>query len=86
MDAYLVYGKELKGFLNKFDVQGGYSYQNFKNDGNKTIYFYDTNGLRKENIDPNNRNNRYFDLMNIQSFFRRLDLWSWRVSNPRPAR
>lgn len=74
MDAYLVYAKELKGFLNKFDVQGGYSYQNFKNDGNKTNYFYDNNGLRKENIDPNNRYNRYFDLMNIQSFFGRANI------------
>jgi hypothetical protein len=34
MDAYLVYSKSLTGFVRKVDGQAGYSYQNFKFDGN----------------------------------------------------
>lgn len=29
-DSYLAYAKKLNGFMTKFDVQAGYSYQNFK--------------------------------------------------------
>ena len=48
LDAYLVYAKELNGAIKRFDVQGGYSYQNFKNDGNAENYRYnDATGIRE---------------------------------------
>lgn len=74
LDAYLVYTKNLSGLITKFDVQGGYSYQNFKNDGNKEIYRYNlTNGLRELDFNPNNPTNRYYNEMNLQSFFGRTN-------------
>lgn len=73
LDAYLVYTKEMKGFLQKWDIQGGYTYQNFKNDGTKKIYRYnDTSGLREEVI-PTIPNNRYYNVTNLQSFFGRTN-------------
>lgn len=75
MDAYLVYEKSYDGFVKKFDVQGGYNYQNFRTDGIKTNYFNNqTTGIREELIDPNNRFNRYFNSYNLQSFFGRSNL------------
>jgi TonB-dependent starch-binding outer membrane protein SusC len=75
MDAYLVYNKEFTGIVKRFDVQGGYSYQNFKTDGNKVNYRYNnTSGLREEAIDPKNPNNRYFNPLNLQSFFGRSNI------------
>ena len=75
MDAYLVYAKDLDGFLTRYDVQGGYAYQNFKNDGNKEIYQYNTeSGLRELQINEQNPNNRYFNTLNLQSFFGRSNL------------
>ncbi len=74
LDAYLVYTKNLSGLLTKFDVQGGYSYQNFKNDGVKDLYKYNlTTGLREVDFNPNNPNNRYYNEMNLQSFFGRTN-------------
>ncbi|WFO17702.1 TonB-dependent receptor plug domain-containing protein [Cellulophaga baltica 4] len=35
LDTYLVYTKEFESFVKRFEVQGGYSYQNFENDGTK---------------------------------------------------
>ena len=37
-ESFLAYKKDLEGFLNSFDVQAGYSYQNFKNDGNSDTF------------------------------------------------
>lgn len=75
MDAYLVYTKELKGFIKKFDIQGGYNYQNFRNDGIRTNYFNNpTTAIREELIDNNNRYNRYFNTTNLQSFFGRTNI------------
>ncbi|WP_298222117.1 SusC/RagA family TonB-linked outer membrane protein [Flavobacterium sp.] len=75
MDAYLAYSKKLSGFVSKFDAQAGYSYQNFVNDGNKVNYEYDANtGLRIEKIDLVNRNNRYYNVNNLQSFFARSNV------------
>lgn len=76
MDAYLVYAKRYEeGFLTNFDVQGGYSYQNFRNDGNKEEYRYnDETGIRELQIDAQNPNNRYFNELNLQSFFGRTNL------------
>ena len=74
LDSYLVYTKSLNGFLTKFDVQGGYSYQNFKNDGNKEIYRYnETTGVREVLPNDNNPNNRYYNVLNLQSFFGRAN-------------
>lgn len=73
LDSYLVYTKEMKGFLQKWDIQGGYSYQNFKNDGTKAIYQYNnTTGLR-EATPTTVPNNRYFRETNLQSFFGRTN-------------
>ncbi|TNJ45212.1 TonB-dependent receptor [Tamlana fucoidanivorans] len=76
LDGYLQYRKEYdESFVNSFDVQGGYSYQNFKNDGNKVIYRYNTEtGLRE--IQPNTANptNRYYNVLNLQSFFARSNI------------
>lgn len=75
MDAYLVYAKEYNGFLNKFDIQGGYAYQNFKNDGNKEEYRYNNiTGLRELSPNEQNPNRRYYDVLNLQSFFGRTNL------------
>lgn len=87
MDAYLVYAKNLdKGLITRYDVQGGYSYQNFVNDGTKEEYQYDQDqnendndggvatGLRELIVDPNNPNNRYYTVLNLQSFFGRTNI------------
>lgn len=74
LDSYLSYAKNLSGFLTKFDIQGGYSYQNFKNDGNKEIYRYnETTGLREPLPNESNPNNRYYNVLNLQSFFGRAN-------------
>lgn len=75
LDAYLVYTKEFDGFVKRFEVQGGYSYQNFKNDGTSVQYRYnDESGLREELINPNNLNNRYYNVLNLQSYFGRANI------------
>ena len=87
MDAYLVYAKDLEeGFIKRFDVQGGYSYQNFVNDGTKEEYQYDSDqseddndggvatGLRELIYDANNPDNRYYTILNLQSFFGRANI------------
>ncbi|MGB5418785.1 SusC/RagA family TonB-linked outer membrane protein [Algibacter sp.] len=76
MESYLAYRKEFEeSFLNNFDVQAGYSYQNFKNDGNKDEYENDpVSGQRIPNVDPLNPNNRYFNELNLQSFFGRANI------------
>jgi iron complex outermembrane receptor protein len=72
MDSYLTYTKNLSGFVTKVDAQGGYSYQDFRTDGNKVIYQYNAvSGLREEVINPANLNNRYFLPLNLQAFFAR---------------
>ena len=76
MESYLVYRKEFDDlFINNFDVQAGYSYQNFKNDGNKDEFENDpVTGLRIPNVDPLNPNNRFFNELNLQSFFGRTNI------------
>ena len=75
LDAYLAYEKDFDGVLKRFDVQGGYSYQNFKNDGTKEEFRYNTEtGLRELQIDTQNPNNRYYNELNLQSFFGRTNL------------
>lgn len=76
MESYLAYRKEFDDlFINNFDVQAGYSYQNFKNDGNKDEFENDpVSGQRIPNLDPLNPNNRYFNELNLQSFFGRANI------------
>ncbi|KAA5828012.1 SusC/RagA family TonB-linked outer membrane protein [Algibacter amylolyticus] len=93
-EYYLAYRKEFDDlFINNFDVQAGYSYQNFKNDGNKKIfqsdpaydadkiagvdYDLDSDGVtgdRVRNLNPNNPNDRFFNELNLQSFFGRANI------------
>ena len=74
-ESYLSYAKDLIGFVNSFDVQAGYAYQNFKNDGNKDEFRNDeVSGVRIPNVDVNNPNNRFFSLLNLQSFFGRSNI------------
>ncbi|WP_223032730.1 SusC/RagA family TonB-linked outer membrane protein [Hanstruepera marina] len=76
MDAFLQYAKSYDDkFVSKFDVQVGYSYQNFKNDGNKDLYDYDNDtGIRFETLNESNPNNRYYNVLNLQSFFGRANV------------
>ncbi len=75
MDAYAVYNKTMTGFVTKFDAQAGYSYQNFKTDGNSEQTRIDgVTGLRIPNIDENNKNNRYYLPLNLQAFFARTNI------------
>jgi len=76
LDTYVQYNKTLEdSFIKKYDVQVGYSYQNFKNDGNQDRYQYNADtGLRELVINPNNPNNRYYNVLNLQSFFGRSNI------------
>ncbi len=75
LDSYLQYSKNLSGFIKKFDIQGGYSYQNFETKGNKDKYIYsEKTGLRELDFDINNPTNRYFNQLNLQSFFGRANI------------
>lgn len=74
-DAYLAYAKSFDGIIKKFDVQGGYSYQNFRNDGNSEQYRYNNvSGVRELVVNPSNPNNRYFSPLNLQSYFGRANI------------
>lgn len=75
-ESYLAYRKEFDNlFINNFDVQAGYSYQNFKNDGNKDEFENDPDtGVRIPNVDPLNPNNRFFNELNLQSYFGRANV------------
>ena len=76
MEGYLAYRKEYsESFVNNFDVQGGYAYQNFETDGTKDEFRNDpVSGERIPNIDIENPTNRYFNLLNLQSFFGRANI------------
>ncbi|MEY4538717.1 MAG: hypothetical protein RLZZ306_474 [Bacteroidota bacterium] len=74
LDLYLVYNKKFNDIITNFTAQGGYSYQNFNNDGMKFNYQYNlTTGIRE----PLN-NVRYVNKLNLQSFFGRsnIDLYN----------
>jgi iron complex outermembrane receptor protein len=74
-DSYFAYAKKLNGFMSKVDVQAGYSYQNFKNDGNKVLYQYNNDsGLREVVENAQNPTNRYYNNLNLQSFFGRTNI------------
>ncbi|WP_340155788.1 TonB-dependent receptor [uncultured Winogradskyella sp.] len=73
LDGFLQYTKLLSDkVINKWDLQAGYSYQNFKNDGNQERYQYNLDsGVRESVLNPANPNNRYYNVLNLQSFFAR---------------
>ena len=75
LDAYLVYEKRYTGLISHFLLQGGYSYQNFKNDGYSERYTTGNNGIREPfpggKLNPNNR---YYNVLNLQSFIGRSNL------------
>jgi iron complex outermembrane receptor protein len=76
MDAYLAYGKRnINSIFTNIDVQGGYSYQNFKNDGIRDIFRYNLDtGIREPEINEQNPTNRYYNVLNLQSYFGRMNL------------
>ncbi|OXA78508.1 SusC/RagA family TonB-linked outer membrane protein [Flavobacterium branchiophilum NBRC 15030 = ATCC 35035] len=73
MDSYFAYTKALNGFVTKVDAQAGYAYQDFRIDGTKELYRYNTTtGVRESYVDNvANPTNRYFSPTNLQSFFGR---------------
>ncbi len=75
MDAYLAYSKKFDyKFISKFDIQGGYSYQNFDNKGKKQLFNMDSpTGIREESPYSKYANN-YRNVLNIQSFFGRANI------------
>lgn len=76
VDAYLEYNKDLEdSFINNFDMQLGYAYQSFKNDGNKLEFRYNQDtGIREINPNDSNPNNRYFNPLTIVSFWGRSNI------------
>jgi iron complex outermembrane receptor protein len=76
MDAYLAYGKRMENsFVTNIDIQGGYSYQNFKNDGYSDRFQYNlVSGVRELVINEQNPNNRYYNVLNLQSYFGRMNI------------
>ena len=73
LEGYLQYTKNLSGIISKFDVQGGYSYQNFKNDGVKDLYQYNqTSGIRE--LIEDDPSSKYYNVLNLQSFFGRANI------------
>ncbi|NRD19230.1 TonB-dependent receptor [Winogradskyella eckloniae] len=73
LDGFLQYTKLLSSkVINKWDLQAGYSYQNFKNDGNQERFQYNLDSGQRERVsNPSNANFRYYNVLNLQSFFAR---------------
>ncbi len=75
LDTYLAYTKNFTGVVTRIDAQAGHSFQSFVNDGYKTIYQYNTvSGLREEQINAANPNNRYYNKTVLESFFGRANV------------
>ncbi len=76
LDSYLNYVKTFEDkIIRRFDIQAGYAYQNFKTDGNQNRFITDPDtGVRVPDINPLNPNNRYYNVLNLQSFFGRTNL------------
>lgn len=76
LDTYLAYNKSFSGsVITRVDAQAGHSYQDFKNDGYKEIYRYNTNtGDRELVVNPQNVNNRYYNKMALESYFGRANV------------
>ncbi|WP_264520439.1 SusC/RagA family TonB-linked outer membrane protein [Flavobacterium sp. N1994] len=75
LDAYLLYSKKLTGAISRFEAQAGHSFQSFVNDGNKSIFQYNTvTGLREPQVNVQNPNNRYYGKMTLESYFGRANI------------
>lgn len=77
LDSYLVYEKNYSGFVSHFLIQGGYSYQSFRNEGHKDEFRYNNeSGLRESFVQFPllNPNNNYYNLTNLQSFIGRTNV------------
>jgi iron complex outermembrane receptor protein len=75
-DAYLVYNRKINDFLTNFLIQGGYSYQDFRYDGNKQEFYADPSGSGIRIPRPNRENPTfgYYNHLNLQSFFARTNI------------
>lgn len=75
MDAYLVYQKKINDFFTNFLIQGGYSYQDFKYEGDKKQFIADPtgSGIRIPQVNAQNPTFGYFNHLNLQSFFARTN-------------
>ncbi|KPE52339.1 SusC/RagA family TonB-linked outer membrane protein [Chryseobacterium indologenes] len=75
-DAYLVYNKKINDFFTNFLIQGGYTYQDFRYDGNKEQFYADPSGSGVRIPQPNRANPTYgyFNHLNLQSFFARTNV------------
>jgi TonB-linked SusC/RagA family outer membrane protein len=75
LDTYLAYTKNLTGFITRVDASAGHTYQDFKNDGNKETYRYNsTTGDREAILNPQNPNNRYYLKSVLESYFGRVNV------------
>lgn len=75
LDTYLAYTKNFSGFITRIDAQAGHTYQDFKNDGYKDIYRYNsTTGDREVAINAQNPNNRYYNKSVLESYFGRANV------------
>ena len=76
LDAFLQYKKDLSDkTINSYDIQIGYAYQNFKNDGNQERFQYNPNtGERERVFNDANPNFRYYNVLNLQSYFARANI------------
>ena len=75
LDAFLQYTTTYTGPVTRLDVQAGHSYQSFVNDGYKSIFRYNTDtGLREEDLNVLNPNNRYYNKTVLESFFGRANV------------
>ena len=75
LDAYLVYSKKTSGFVSRFELQGGHSYQALVNKGVKDIYNYNiTTGIRERTPDPANPTNEYYNSLVNEGYFGRANV------------
>ncbi len=76
LDAFLVYEKPLKGFISKFNLTAGHSFQSFLIVGDKEKYAYNTiTSIRELRPDVvSNPTNRYKSPYAIESYFARSNI------------
>lgn len=75
LDTYLAYSKNFTSFITRVDAQAGHTYQDFKNDGYKENYRYNsTTGDREVSFNPQNPNNRYYNKSVLESYFGRVNV------------
>ncbi len=76
LDAYLVFEKPLQGYISKFNLTAGHSFQSFLLQGDKEIYAYNTQTYFRELRPdrPSNPTNRYKSPYVIESYFARSNI------------